>query len=306
MKKNIHCPRCGFTTNHKGNLFQHFRKKKLCKPKFVKASRKQMIEEYDKYQQIYSEHINKIEKSIKLIPKKKLSLKPKSTVITYEPTIEELDEKEYPKFTKSKKLTQKLTKMINQSEIEDNDIKKILSTLLMELNNKQKNNGIVGNNNSVMGDNNITNSNNNNNVIIMVNSYGNEDLSHITTEDWNRIIKQNLNAVPALTKKIHLDEPKNHNVMLKSLDKGVGYKYNGDEWEAVPMQTLMEDLMEINADRLYDYIDTQPTSRYKHKKIMSVMDKLGDDDSPLAKKNMIDIKLDVYNAKNKILKSHPE
>ena len=67
MRQIIHCPRCGFTTNHKGNLFKHFHKKKLCKPKFVKASRRQMTEEFDQYQERYLEHISGTRNMINII-----------------------------------------------------------------------------------------------------------------------------------------------------------------------------------------------------------------------------------------------
>jgi hypothetical protein len=114
MRKNIHCPRCGFTTNHKENLYQHFHKKNLCKYKFVKASRRQMIEEYDKYQERYLEHINrtielepKIPKNkIKLIPKQKITLK--STMIIYDKIDEINEEIEHPDETECKKLLSSL------------------------------------------------------------------------------------------------------------------------------------------------------------------------------------------------------
>jgi hypothetical protein len=105
MRKNIHCPRCGHTTDHKGCLFRHFRKKKLCKPKFVKVSRKQMIEEYNKYQKIYLEHVDNIRKPTKLVPKKKLMLKLKSPALIYEPTMDEI---EHPDETECKKLLSSL------------------------------------------------------------------------------------------------------------------------------------------------------------------------------------------------------
>jgi hypothetical protein len=117
MRQIIHCPRCGFTTNHKGNLFKHFHKKKLCKPKFVKASRRQMTEEFDQYQERYLEHISgtrnimgfkfkSIKNKIKLIPKQKIISK--STMIIYD-KIDNIDEEiEHPDETECKKLLSSL------------------------------------------------------------------------------------------------------------------------------------------------------------------------------------------------------
>lgn len=308
VKKNTPCPRCGKGFHHKGNLLRHLQKQKLCDPLYIDKSPDEILNNYKQYRTQYTQ-INNIEKKEvnKLIPKTqkehKLVLKPKRKYDTaYQEDVEEDDIiiNEQPK--------DKLIKLINESDIKnDTSIQNILMNIVSELskrgNNVQDSNNITNASNNTNSHNTNTNSNN---VYITVNAYENEDLSHMTRKDWNHIIKQKNNAVPELTKKIHLDEPKNHNILIKSLKDGIGYRYNGKTWEMVKLTDLVMDLISLNADRLYDYIENHSVNDSKYHKVVGVLEKIQDQKSKVLKQNVKDVKIMFCNKKDLVLNSHDD
>jgi hypothetical protein len=150
----------------------------------------------------------------------------------------------------------------------------------------------------------IDNSKNlNNNIYITVNSFGNENTSHLSRADWNNIINKNLDAIPELTKKIHIEDESNHNIIINSVKDGHGKKFNGNDLVLVPIRELLEDIVSQTADRLYDYIETNQISKNKHVKMTEVLEKLGEENSSLLKKNAKDVKYMIVNAKTQIKKT---
>ncbi len=101
-----------------------------------------------------------------------------------------------------------------------------------------------------VGDTNIQNSIQNN---IIVNSYGNEDLSHITDKIKDELLKIPYGAIPKLIETIHFndDMPQNMNIKYPNKKENVVSVYQGDKWVYKDKNETINDLI----DSKYSVID---------------------------------------------------
>lgn len=261
MRNPKPCVRCGKSFNQMSSLKYHiFNKDKLCEAKYIDLPGEEIMEDYYKYLAIYYDICK---------PKPILKLK---------------DDPRPPKLIMKKKQE---NKQINKQET------KIVNNLIKNLGcndaSKTNRNAIAGNNNNMLDK--------SNNIYITVNSFGNEDTSHLTKSDWNKIINKKLDAIPELTKRIHIDNEKNHNIVINSVKDGHGKVYNGNKLELIPIRELLEDLVTQMADKLYDYVESNKISKLKQIMITEVLEKLEEENSSLFKRNARDIKFMVVNAK---------
>ena len=185
------------------------------------------------------------------------------------------------------------TKYSSSSQQNNESNQTIVSKLSQIIDNLSKN--IKSNNTNVATDgSNILHENSkqlNQHFNITVNTFGNEDLSHITRKDWHEIIKKNINAIPALTKKIYIDEESNRNVFLTSPKDGYCKVYTDDGWKYKGTRDIVQEIIGNSADRIYDYMDTVPNNdRIMYRRMTNAIDKLGDDNSMVLRKNMSDVK----------------
>ena len=89
------------------------------------------------------------------------------------------------------------------------------------------------------------NSNNTNNINIVINKYGEEDLSHISDEDYIKIMDRGFNSVPELIKYIHFNynKPENQNICIRNLRSGHVYVFNGAKWILSDRKEMIEKLI---------------------------------------------------------------
>jgi hypothetical protein len=115
--------------------------------------------------------------------------------------------------------------------------------------------------------NNIQNNNNNNNI--KINSYGNEDLSHITDMfKTNLLCNGPYGAIPKMIEAIHFnkDKPENNNIKLPNLNKKILKVKQGDSWNYKQKDIILYDLIDskylmldehfnliVNGDKLSKY-----------------------------------------------------
>jgi hypothetical protein len=98
--------------------------------------------------------------------------------------------------------------------------------------------------------NNTNNSNNTTNNNIILNSYGKEDLSHITNILKTLLIKGPFMMIPKLIEEIHFnkEKPENKNICYPNKKNNIVKVYKNDEWKYFNKEELMEGLM---ADSYY-------------------------------------------------------
>jgi hypothetical protein len=317
MKTPKTCPRCGKVFSHRGNLNNHLRKQKLCKVLYVNAHPEDIIKDYDtcanQYQNIFKD--SSLPQSEISPPSNKPKLTFKFKTKDGETNIKKLSNThQYTQSnTTSDTTSNSITSNIQsytQSNIEKNKYKNESSDIAPQTSSNDASNDIVSklteiistlsktiNTSSITasGDNNILGGNSkqlNQHFNITVNTFGNEDLSHISHKDWHKIIKQNINAIPELTKKIYIDEKKNRNIYFTSPKDGYCRIYTDDGWKYKGAKTVLNEIIETNADRIYNYMESDPKKHHRdsYKKMEHVIDRMSDDSSFIVKQNMLDIK----------------
>jgi hypothetical protein len=127
-----------------------------------------------------------------------------------------------------KELNEKKNKLIENEKFlkQENELKKMRNDIAKLLKNQTKNINIT---NNVT---NINNINNNNKLVININSFGKEDLSHITVEDYKKYLTGFFPGFIKFIEKIHFDEnmPSNHNICITNLKSNNLFVYNDNEW----------------------------------------------------------------------------
>ena len=120
---------------------------------------------------------------------------------------------------------------------EMNEIKK-------ELNNIKKDNKTINNYTSY---NNIT--------LIAFNK--NPDLSHLTDNDYLKIMDKGMYSVPSLIKAIHFhpNKPQNMNIYIPNIKNKYVMIWNGSDWELTNRDDILDDMYESNTNILIDQFD---------------------------------------------------
>lgn len=320
MKTPKTCPRCGKVFSHRGNLNNHLRKQKLCKVLYVDAQPEDIIKDYDTCAHQYQNIVKDFP-----LPQSEISSSTNKPKLTFKFKTKD-GETNIKKLSNAQSNTQPNTQSNTnpntqpntypysqsntQSNIEKNKYKNESSDIAPQTSSNDANNDIVSklteiistlsktiNTSSITasGDNNILGGNSkqlNQRFNITVNTFGNEDLSHISHKDWHKIIKQNINAIPELTKKIYIDEKKNRNIYFTSPKDGYCRIYTDDGWKYKGAKTVLNEIIETNADRIYNYMESDPKkhNRDSYKKMEHVIDRMSDDSSFIVKQNILDIK----------------
>ena len=124
-----------------------------------------------------------------------------------------------------KDLYNKKDKLIENEKFirQENELKKMRKDIAKLLKNQSKNINIT---------NNVTNINSNNKLVININSFGKEDLSHITVEDYKKYLTGFFPGFIKFIEKIHFDEnmPSNHNICITNLQSNNLYICDDNEW----------------------------------------------------------------------------
>ena len=105
------------------------------------------------------------------------------------------------------------------------------------------------------------------NNTIKLNPYRKEDLSHITEQDYNRLLSLGYGSVPSFVKKIHFNDekPENHNILLSRADCNDIYVYNNEnEWECKDKNIVIEQIISDKTNILYNKrLDKDDKKSYK-------------------------------------------
>jgi hypothetical protein len=128
------------------------------------------------------------------------------------------------------------TQHINKLENEIDMLKKTVEKLLKEQSSKQQNNNImfqqIINN---VGENNIPN----------INSFGKENLTHISENDYKKYMSGFFPGFVNFIKKIHFDDgmPENHNIYFTNLNSKYLYIYEDNKWITQQKNDIIDKLI---------------------------------------------------------------
>ena len=107
---------------------------------------------------------------------------------------------------------------------------------------------------SKVGDTNIQNN-------IIINNYGDEDMSHITNKIKNELLKIPYGAIPKLIESVHFNDekPENKNILMPNKKENMLKVYDGDKWIYKNKNETIRDLIDSKymiIDNHYDEVKT--------------------------------------------------
>lgn len=203
---------------------------------------------------------------------------------------------------KKENLLENKNKLINnRGEIEtaivdkDNEIKALKKTI-SKLLEKQVPQNITINNPTI--------NNNTQNNIIVINSFGKEDLSHITEADYKKYLNNYFPGFIKFIEKIHFDEnmPSNHNLCITNIKSKYMYIYENNNWNLTERNDIIDRLITNKYDNLIEkFDDLEEAGKISDKVIDNFTQFQHNYNNEEAKKNTKkDVELMIYNNKNKI------
>ena len=223
------CPRCGYYTTYKSHFANHVYRKKTCKPIYSDISISLIIEEYGLEKK-------KLAKNNKKIAKNNTDEKIK-IICTYCGK----------DFNNKRTLNNHLSKC---KEKYDNIIKenKELKDVVNKLNKKMDNIADKLSNNI-----NITNSQVNSNNTIIINNFGNENLSYIDKDLLQKLVIPPYPAIVKLNEIIHCNEehPENNNIKISNINGKFLQVYENNAW----VHKAKQEIIPAIVDKSYDMID---------------------------------------------------
>jgi hypothetical protein len=205
-KKKFICPRCGLECSLKANLTSHLNNKTLCEPKHSNISREDALKMFKRERKL-----------------------PCVTCIYCN------------KMLSNKSIKRHLTKC-NQKHVDINDIKtndietKIINRVLDEIKEKI---GVIQNNTYQ------TINNNNTNVYVNLNTFGRENMEHLTNDFLSHCLLNPTKGITQLIENIHYnkDVPENNNIRFKSNKNNTFEKYYDSKWIECDASNTLDELI---------------------------------------------------------------
>jgi hypothetical protein len=135
-------------------------------------------------------------------------------------------------------------------------------------------------------------------------AFGNEDLSHLSSEVCKQILNLGYRSIPKLIEKVHFneDKPENANVYISNIKDPYVMVYNGKKWTLQYRDQTISELLESKGDYLedcYDELIKSLDSRTK-RRFERFLNKKDDDE--VVDRLKKEIKLLLYNHKDIPLK----
>ena len=263
---NYQCYRCGYTINDKTKMKIHFGRKSQCKPKLNNI----ILDEYKesillgvKYKELKNNNKS---------AKKSSEILQKSSLLSANNPQKSSDnkckycEKEFASYKNKWRHENKNCKEKKKGEEAKDSMDKLVKLLNEQLKErdkqiKEQNKQIeelikkAGINNST---NNITNNIQNN---IKLLAYKDTDLSILREKDIIKCMHHSNMCVPHLIKMIHLNpkKPENHNVYISNLKNGYIMVYNGEKWNTLNRDEVIQDMINdkecLIQDKVEDWIE---------------------------------------------------
>ena len=134
-----------------------------------------------------------------------------------------------------------------------------LKQIILQLNEKIDNMQNKPANNTT--NNNITTNITNNTINVVVNAYGKEDMSHITIEDYKKILQKGCYSISELIKYVHCNakKPENRNIYIKNYKDDYILTFDGTDWNMEKKDDVFVNIIENRKNflenKFEDYYD---------------------------------------------------
>lgn len=150
----------------------------------------------------------------------------------------------------------------------------------------------------------IVNIQNIQNLNVNLNGYRNTSFEHLNVNDFKRALNRCIYSVPQLIKDVHFNGkiPENHNIYISNIRGKYAMVYNGKQWEAKNQKEVIDDLIRDHEYAMDEWLGGEGEKYPKEmEKFNKYLEKKDDDE--VMKIINEEIKLTLYNNRDKIMKS---
>ncbi len=193
-------------------------------------------------------------------------------------------------------LEQEKNKIMDQQKIKEKDeeIKKLRDAMEKMIMKQSTQNINITNNNKII----------NNNLIVNINSFGKEDLSHITLNDYKKFLGGFFTGFIKFIEKVHFDEnkPENHNINITNIKSKHLHIYEDDKWTLKDKVDVIDKFINKKYNNLVDKCEELEEQNQLSDKIINdftqFIHNYKDEEAQRNTKNKITTL--IYNNRNKI------
>jgi hypothetical protein len=206
------CKRCGLKTSTKGSLVRHLQIKTVCQASQQDVDRTTLLQELTTKE--YKTNTTTCEFCNKTVSKPAYA--------------------RHKKTCKGRK-DEAQQEPVSQKEFQELKAQVVQLTQQLASQHKEQPTTQVVNNGTI----------NNNTIVINLNSFGQEDTSHLSQELLSYCINNPKKGMPSLIESIHYNEevPENHNLRCKSLKRNIFEKYVGAQWIMCDASNTLDELI---------------------------------------------------------------
>ena len=312
------CERCGYSSEYKSNLRNHFKRKKACKPILSTIDFSSLLEKFNQS----TSSVNNVNKNVNNVNKNVNNFvnnvnKNVNNVNNFVNNFDNVNNFENPnnqnyickfcnkvfKHRQSKYLHEKRHCKLRNSDVEKSDLLKYIENMEEDKKSLKKYIELllvnVGSNNNNTYISNKVNMQQN----IYINNYGQENLDYIGSGYMNNLVNIPFRSVQNLVKDIHFNpnHPENHNVKIPNRKEKFAIVYKNGEWEFRNKKDVIETLV----DNSYNMIDLHFENNKlvlednKKKRFIDFQNKFESDDK--TKRDIeLEIELDILNNQGKV------
>jgi hypothetical protein len=235
------CPRCRYSTNHKGHFVRHIHNKRLCPNTFSDVSLDTLRFEFatEGLKTYHCEQCNKC-------------FKTRSGLAYHRPICNEVIDIETPPNEKNIKTTSVLSSEKEAQLIELTEEVKKLKNIVTHMHTSSYNAQIINN-----GDIKAFDNSHHQHLHFHLNSFGNETKEHISREFAVECFKKGAYGILDMLDKIYFDNnaPENHNIKIRSLKNMLVEVFKDPHWEVRGFHDTVDGMISMSRNEIIKDID---------------------------------------------------
>ena len=293
------CKRCGYDTDIKGNLKNHFRRKRTCKPTLsdipisvlFDALNEEPTHNHTQPTHFHTQPTHNYTQPTHNYTQSTHNLHTNTHNPTQTPINKFICEFCNKSFSRSDSLRRHKNNFCTKKKEQQNEI---INKMKIELEVAKKEKESMLREMELLldkvGDTNIQNQQ----INIHINSYGNENLDYITSDDITNLVNIPYAAIPKLLKNIHFHpkHPENHNIKITNKKSRLANIWKGNKWEVIDKKEVISNMI----DKGYDILDVKyDDASFKNDKFEEFQKNYDNDDNQVKRQLNKEVEILVIN-----------